>query len=466
MSTQNLGMQFGGDTPAVPRSGVPMQPSAQAQFDRFGSSWDGAVAPAKSDLPDVTSGANPLLAAGNTLLNLIPQIRAMATNASPLVFQQYLLETIRDFERQAGGSGVPMETVIGARYCICTVLDETASQTPWGGSGVWPRHSLLVALHNETWGGEKFFQLLAKLAQTPGQHIDLIELMYYCLMLGFEGRYRVIENGQSQLETLKARLLQVIEATRGDRSGALSIRWRGVERKAIPPWTMVPLWVAAAITVLIGFLIFVWFNYRLASQSDDLFASINGIRFPKLQVATVVAAKPRLRQFLEPEIQEGLVEVIDAADRSTIILRGDGLFDPASTVVKPRYVGVIDRVAQALNEVPGKVVVNGYTDNSPIRTARFPSNWQLSQERAQAVSDMLSRSVRDGGTRLKAEGRADADPVAPNNSAEGKARNRRVEIVLLVAQQVRDNELQSSVASASGGEASPGGSQPGTPAKR
>ena len=142
------------------------------------------------------------------------------------------------------------------------------------------------------------------------------------------------------------------------------------------------------------------------------------------------------------------------------------MFDPASTVVKPRYVSVIERVAQALNEVPGKVVVNGYTDNSPIRTARFPSNWQLSQERAQAVSDMLSRSVREGGTRLKAEGRADADPVAPNNSAEGKARNRRVEIVLLVAPQVRDNELQSSVASAVGDEASPGDIQPGTRVKR
>lgn len=396
----------------------------------------------RSDLPDVVSGGNPLVAAANTLLNLIPQIRAMATNADPGGFQKFLLESIREFERKAGAGGVPMETVIGARYCICTAIDETAAQTPWGGSGVWPRYSLLVALHNETWGGEKFFQLLAKLVQTPHQHIDLIELMYYCLMLGLEGRYRVIENGRSQLETLKARLLQVIEGARGDRTGALSVNWQGVERKAAPPWTMVPLWVATAIAVLLAFLIFLWFNYRLAAQSDDLFSSINGIRFPKVQAVPAVAAKPRLRQFLEPEIREGLVEVNDEADRSTIILRGDGLFDPASTIVKPRYTRVIERVAVALNEVPGKVVVNGYTDNSPIRTARFPSNWHLSQERAQSVSDMLARSLRDTG-RVRSEGRADADPVAPNNTAEGKARNRRVEIVLLVAPQVRDNELQS-----------------------
>ncbi len=151
--------------------------------------------------------------------------------------------------------------------------------------------------------------------------------------------------------------------------------------------------------------------------------------------------KPRLRQFLEPEIREGLVSVRDEADRSTVILRGDGLFDPAATVVKPRYVQVIHRVAAALDEVPGKVVVNGYTDNLPIRTARFPSNWNLSQERAQAVSQMLGGSLRDR-QRLHAEGRADSDPVAPNNTAEGRALNRRVEIVLLVAPQQRDQQLQ------------------------
>lgn len=451
MSTTNFDALLGANPTA------PMDPMADTSFLAASLAARGGHGPQRSDLPDVVSGGNPLVAAANTLLNLIPQIRAMATNPDPAGFQKFLLESIREFERKAGAGGVPMETIIGARYCICTAIDETAAQTPWGGSGVWPRYSLLVALHNETWGGEKFFQLLAKLVQTPQQHIDLIELMYYCLMLGLEGRYRVIENGRSQLETLKARLLQVIEGARGDRTGALSVNWRGVERKAAPPWTMVPLWVAAAVTVLLAFLIFLWFNYRLANRSDELLSSINSLRFPKAQAApTVAPTRPRLRQFLEPEIREGLVEVNDEADRSTIILRGDGLFDPAATVVKPRYVRVIERVAVALNEVPGKVIVNGYTDNSPIRTARFPSNYHLSQERAQSVSDMLLRSMRDA-SRVRSEGMADADPVAPNTTPEGKARNRRVEIILMVPPQVRDAELQNLVAP-------PVVAVPGTPA--
>ena len=399
------------------------------------------VGAANSDLPEVTSGGSPLVAAANTLLNLVPQIRSMVSNQDPHGLQQVLLEQIRTFERKAGASGVTMETIIGARYCLCTVIDEAAAQTPWGGSGVWPKYSILVALHNETWGGEKFFQLLSKLVQTPHQHIDLIELMYFALTLGFEGRYRVIDNGASQLETLKARLLQLIETTRGERSGALSVHWKGVEKKAVPPWTLVPLWATAALVLLIGFAVFAWYNYKLASQSDDMFAVINGIRMPKLHAATVAAAdSPRLRKFLEPEIREGLVEVKDELDRSTIILRGDGLFDPASIDVKPRYVSVLSRVANALNEVPGKVIINGYTDNSPIRTARFPSNWHLSLARAQAVSDMVAQNLKDAG-RLHAEGRAESDPVDTNATSEGKARNRRVEVILMVAPKVRDMEL-------------------------
>ncbi len=401
-------------------------------------------ATSRSDLPDVVSGGNPLVAAANGLLNLIPQIRAMATNGDPAAFQQYLLEAMRGFERKAAGSGVPMETVIGARYCLCTAIDEAAAQTPWGGGGVWPRYSLLVALHNETWGGEKFFQLLAKLVQSPKQHIDLLELMYFCLMLGLEGRYRVIDDGRSKLETLKAQLLQVVETERGDRSSGLAVHWRGVERAATPPWTLVPLWVAAALVLLLAFLIWLWFSLRLAGQSDEVYAALNSIRFPKVVAAaaapTVAPAPPRLRQFLEPEIRDRLVEVTDEADRSSIVLLGDGLFDPAAVIIKPRYVTVLQRIAEALNQVPGRVLINGYTDNAPMRSVRFPSNWHLSQARAEAVADLLGQTIADPH-RLRAEGRGDADPVAANTTPDGRSRNRRVEIVLQVPPAVRDAAL-------------------------
>jgi len=76
--------------------------------------------------------------------------------------------------------------------------------------------------------------------------------------------------------------------------------------------------------------------------------------------------------------------------------------------------------------------VTGHTDNQPIRSLRYPSNWHLSQERAAAVKDLLASRVPPA--RLKAEGRADSEPVLDNSTPANRARNRRVEITLSAAQ--------------------------------
>src|SRR5436190_1176230 len=93
-----------------------------------------------------------------------------------------------------------------------------AARTPVADDGpvILSGSNLLVTFHDETWGGEKFFQLLAKLAQNPQQHAHLLELMYYCLALGFEGRFRIVDNGRTQLETLKQRLLTILHQVRGE----------------------------------------------------------------------------------------------------------------------------------------------------------------------------------------------------------------------------------------------------------
>ena len=90
------------------------------------------------------------------------------------------------------------------------------------------------------------------------------------------------------------------------------------------------------------------------------------------------------------------------------------------------------RIAEALKQVPGGIAVTGHTDNIRIRTASFPSNWHLSEERAKTVREIL---VGNGlpTERVRAEGRADGEPVAPNDTPANRALNRRVEITLFVA---------------------------------
>jgi len=382
----------------------------------------------------VISGSNPLVAAANPLLDLIPQIRATASHPSPAMLREHLVDEVRQFELRAQQAGIPNETILGARYCLCTALDEAAALTPWGGAGVWSAHSLLVTFHNETWGGEKFFQLLAKLSQNPGQHLDLLELLYYCLLLGFEGRYRVADNGRTQLETLRQRLLRILRGARGDYPRALSPHWRDEPAQQALRRLPVPLWVFGALAAVLALLVFWGLAWSLGGRSDAVYEAVARLRPPAVQIAAPArrpAPEPRLAVFLEPEIRERLVSVRDEVDRSVVVLRGDGLFESGAAAVRDRFVPVLARVADGLAQTRGEIVVRGYSDDVPIRTARYPSNWHLSQARADVVRQMLVDRLGQPG-RVRAEGRGESDPIAPNDTAAGRSANRRVEITLMV----------------------------------
>lgn len=420
-------VQMGVAPPAQPQS----QPPAAAEPQ---------VAP---DLPEVLSGANPLAVAANPLLNLIPQIRVAPHHPDPAQLRNYLVEQVNLFDRRAREALVPADTLIAARYALCTALDETAAKTPWGGGGQWSRHSLLVTFHNETWGGEKFFQVLARLVQDPKKHIDLIELMAVCIALGFEGRFGVVDNGRTQLDTLRRRLVEIMHGARGEHARALSLNWRGAEGAGKSSWGFMPLWLTAG-AILVGLLlIYMIYSFLIAGKSDGVFSAINAIRPQKS-----IAVKPpqpapvaRLGQFLKPEQDAGLVVVRDLADRSVIILRGDGMFDSGSTDVKSQYVGIIEKVAIALNTVSGAIQITGHTDNVPIRgLGRFASNFDLSQARAEAVRGMIDSRLSTQN-RSRSQGKADSEPIAENTKAEGRAQNRRVEVTLLVPSAERDKEL-------------------------
>jgi type VI secretion system protein ImpK len=381
-----------------------------------------------------TTGLNPLLAAANPLLNVVAQIRGTVSHPNPVGLRDQLAAAIRTFETRARASGVAPEKVIAARYALCTLLDETAASTPWGGSGSWSHLSLLVLFHNEAWGGEKFFQLLSKLAENPAANRDLLELMYACLALGLEGRYRVVQNGRAQLDTLRERLAQLLRQQAGEYERDLSPHWQGVVPRGRSVLAMVPLWIGVAVCALVVLGAYLWFSNSLNSASDPVYAEIQAIRIqtpvPRA-AAPPPAEKPRLAQFLAREIAQNLVAVREDNTRSVVTLRGDGLFAPGSATVSQEAIPVLLRVADALTGVPGKVLVTGHTDNVPIRTARFPSNWHLSQERARTVKDLLVTRVPPD--RLSAEGRADAEPVVANDDPANRARNRRVEITLFPA---------------------------------
>jgi type VI secretion system protein ImpK len=382
----------------------------------------------------MSASLNPLVAAASPLLSAAPRIRAMVQHPNPAGLKDALADGIRKFEARARAEGLPNEQVIAGRYILCTLLDESAASTPWGGSGVWSNQSLLVLFHNETWGGEKVFQLLSKLAENVAANRNLLELMYVVLAFGFEGRYRVLNDGKAQLESLRTRLSQMLRGNRGDGDKTLSPRWEGVPVKTASLAAGLPMWVVASLVGLLLLGVYVGLRLSINGSSDPVFASLQGLDAPAAPIAApppppVPAATPRLATFLKPEIEAGQVQVRDLSDRSIVIIKGDGFFEPGSAVISDRVKPLLARIDAGLQATPGTVLVTGHTDNQPIRSLRYPSNWHLSQDRATAVKGLLT-SVKP--ERIRAEGRADAEPVEANATPAGRARNRRVEITLML----------------------------------
>ncbi len=374
---------------------------------------------------------NPLVSAAGRLLVLMGKLRHLAQPSSVPALRAGAAEAVQRFDAEARKAGAANETVLAARYILCTALDEAVANTPWGVQSGWNKQSLLVQFHNETWGGEKVFQLLAKLAQDVPKHRDLLELIYCVLALGFEGRYRVLDNGKAQLDTVRQRLADLIRKDRPALEPALSPHWRGQGGGTARLRDAVPLWVIGSVLLLL--LALSWFGLRiwLNNRSDDTWSQLAGLRMPGVKIAPpVVPAKaPRLARFLEPEIKQGLVTVTDEADRSTVRLRGDAFFSSGSADPMAPAMPVLVRIGQALAEVQGEVLITGHSDSQPIRSLRFPSNWHLSTARAEAVRTALAPLVDPA--RMEAEGKADAEPVAPNDTPANRARNRRVDIVLI-----------------------------------
>lgn len=406
---------------------APAQPATQTLAGQAG-----AAAPLPDDLP-LPQGLNPLLQLAAPLLSTATQLRAMPQHPNPAALRAALIESVKRFERQAQQRGLPPEHVIGARYILCSFIDECASSTPWGGSGAWSSQSLLVHFHNESWGGEKVFQLLGKLAENVSQQRPLLELLQVVLALGFEGRYRVLDNGRAQLESVSERLASLLREQSGPPPRELSPQWRGVALRPTKLADGLPLWVLAALTGGVLLLVFIALRLSLHGRTDATFETLQAMDVRPATQAPLPpppAATPRLATLLQAAIARGALQVQDLADKSIVTIAGDGFFEPGSAEVSSAVRPLLTEIAAAMAQLPGPVTVTGHTDNQPIRSLRFPSNFDLSRERANAVRTLLQQTLP--AQRLRAEGVADSRPVADNATPAGRARNRRVEITLAV----------------------------------
>jgi type VI secretion system protein ImpK len=196
-----------------------------------------------------------------------------------------------------------------------------------------------------------------------------------------------------------------------------------------------PVWACASELAGALSIIFFYLLYQLNQISNPPYQALATLgseaetSFDRPKVVDLSALQ-KLRIFLKPEIDQNLLAVEERDGQVRIIIQGDRLFQSGQTAINGDYKPLLRRVSLALYEVNGKVLVEGHSDSQPINTLKFPSNWHLSLARAEEVTKLLANNTQEFD-RYDAEGKADTSPIADNSTAQGRSKNRRVEIVLL-----------------------------------
>ena len=196
---------------------------------------------------------NPLVASGSPLFTLVNQLKQMTEAPDINQLYQDLCHEIKAFENKAQNDSYRSNTLLAARYAICTLLDEIITEeTTWGTKSNWQRQALLQAFQREAWGGERFFLILERSCEDATFHIDLLEWLYLCISLGYEGKYRRETQGYKKLQDVADDLYQTIMRQRGDFSRRM-LSHEKKEQQIEETTRLIPIWLVILISIIIRY---------------------------------------------------------------------------------------------------------------------------------------------------------------------------------------------------------------------
>ncbi|MDQ2694936.1 MAG: type IVB secretion system protein IcmH/DotU, partial [Pseudomonadota bacterium] len=384
-----------------------------------------------------------LVEAATRLLILMTGLKNTLEQPDPARLRRQVIDEVKAFAEQLGHLNVSQDTAQTASYVLCTAIDDIVlNNTRWGGTSLWREQSLLVTLHRDVRGGEVFFELLKERLRNPAASRALLELMYVCLALGFQGVYR---GRPEALAAVRDQLHEVLAAIPPQPEPELSPRPHTAAAGRAALGHFLPLWVVPALAGALLLLLYAGLLLALNDRAYPVRARLEDIAVAKVQPVAWQPAQPppaaapglveRMRGYLAAPIREKRLEVLAAEDGATVRILGQDLFRSGSAGISDNaknYPALMGQIAAALNRETGAIRVEGHTDNVPTRTLRYPSNWELSTDRAHTVFDLLVQSGV-AAERVTVKGLADSRPLpgVDPDSREGRDRNRRVEITIL-----------------------------------
>ncbi len=398
---------------------------------------------------------NVLLQVASPILLLLGGLRVSLMRANVADLMAQVADAIGEFERTMGQARIPESQVQLAKYALCATADDIVQNIPSEHRNQWTQHSMLAVFFRERDAGVRFYEKLDQAKADPDTNYDVLELMYACLALGFQGMHRTSAGGAGRLQAIQRALFELLHRTRPREDLELSPHWRGQNLPPPRPGFRIPFWAPCALLASLVFALFVGASALLTSDSSALAAEMRAL-FPDsflaldrkpVPVAAVITPPPPPPKDIDQRpvppppptqlqrIQAALAAEIAAKkavafeNGSSIVIRVADLvaFPSGSAAVLDSFKPLGLKIAATLDKEPGDIHVTGHTDNVAIFTVRFPSNYALSVERARSVAAVLKPGIADP-SRLKIEGKADTQSIQPNTTEEGRAQNRRVEI--------------------------------------
>jgi len=354
-------------------------------------------------------------------------------------FHREATQLIASFER-AIAQHYPEEIRQRAKYAVCATIDDIAQNLPNIGTdgAEWARRSMVVQFFQENIGGDRFWQLTDDMLRAPADNLDIIELYHACLAAGFEGRFRVMPDGKRRLHEIMAKLQGALTHTRALSQTELVPHWRGVAAplKRLGLWNLIALAAAGAAALLL--LVFIILRLILMSSGEAPSSALTAVSpGAPLTLSRPAAALPTgdsaqaagLKKFLEPEIREHLVTVEEDAQTVRVRTTVGQLFQSGSDQLETGRETLFKRIGDAIEKEKGAVTIEGHADSDRVATLAFPDNMALSQARAETVGAIIRASLSDPN-RVTTKGLGETVPIASNDTAAGKSKNRRVEIIV------------------------------------
>jgi type VI secretion system protein ImpK len=388
---------------------------------------------------------NPMMRSAGPLLLLLGRLRVALMRASFATLMEQVADAIKFFEKDIRNAGIPEDQANTAKYILCATADDIVQNIPTEDRHVWTQYSMLSRFFGERVGGVRFFEILDRTKMDPLNSYPLLELQHACLALGFQGLHRTTPNGQAQLGQIQREVYEILRRVKPKVIHDLSPRWKGqalaatISRLRIPVWAVASLATALLIALFLVLRSLLTGGAEAAAAKTILLHPLDQISIfrkvpappppppPPPPPSRVMTQLERVKAALAPEIKAGQISVAQTAN-SIIIRVGDLiLFDSGKADVKEKFKPVAARIVEMLTKEHGWIKVVGNTDNVPIHNPRFPTNWHLSVARANAVAAIL-KSGLPKPDRIETEGKGPDVPIATNDTAEGRQKNRRVEV--------------------------------------